>query len=384
MHGHFDELIVISILTLMLCGSFANTASASSVQIWYSLDNMYYNSEMSYRDVEFLNGTHGFVAGVTTEGIGGGVILATNDSGDSWFEVYHDTNQTFRQISIVNQSTIWVTGRGRLVYTTNGGQNWQNSCTIGSGTSGLSAVAFINNTHGWTSTNDILYATRDSGLTWLAVESWKYNDTSRDFYINASNIWIIGYYGIYYSSDLGDTWSQQFNYGGWALSFVDSHTAWAIADNMLAYSADGLNWNTLTPPRPSPLGGFNPPYFSDILFLTSSVGWIVGLETPVAFTPNGGLDWFTQNVETDARMNAIEFINETYGWMVGAKGTIMRTQKGNLYGERLWKGLTDHVIVLPIVIAFIGITSLFMIRRHVRKSRVLPNQSQGPTSIEPA
>lgn len=372
-----------SLVIMMFFLGFVHPAAANDTPIWDILDNPYSNSDISFKDVKFLNSTHGFVVGVTTEGIGGGVILFTNNSGDSWFEQHHDANQRFRQISIVNQNVIWVTGLGGLVYTTDGGLNWANSTTIGSGLSGLGAISFVNETHGWTSTNKVLYTTSDSGVTWEDVASWQYNDTARDFHISDSRIWLIGYYGIYYSSDFGSTWSQQFNQGGWSLSFTEGDIAWAVADNMLAQSNDGLIWNSQALPRISPFGGFNPPYFSDVLFLTGSIGWIAGLETPVSFTPNGGIDWYTQNTGTDnVRINALDFINVTHGWAAGSRGTIIRTTRGDSYTSRLWKGLTDHVIVLPIV-AFIAIISIFILKKRTRNTNTPANPTRNLESIEP-
>jgi len=372
------------VIMVFLLGSL-HPAAANDTPIWDILDNPHSNSEVSYKDVKFLNSTHGFVVGVTTEGIGGGVILYTNNSGDSWFEQHHDANQRFRQISIINQNVIWVTGYGGLVYTTDGGLNWTNSTTIGSGTSGLGAISFINETHGWTSTNEVLYTTSDSGATWEDIPSWQYNDTARDFHISGARIWLIGYYGIYYSSDFGGTWSQQFGQGGWSLSFTEGDIAWAVADNMLAQSNNGLNWNYQALPRISPFDGFSPPYYSDVLFLTSTIGWLAGLETPIAFTPNGGIDWYTQNTGTDnIRINGLDFINQTHGWAVGSRGTIIRTTMGDSYSLRLWKGLTDYVIVIPVAIAaVIGMISIVMLWKRIRNKNIPAHPTRKLESIEP-
>lgn len=381
----FIVSISATLVIMMLILGSAQPATTPNTPTWDILDNPYSGSDVSYKDVRFLNGTHGYVVGVTTEGIGGGVILFTNDSGNSWSEQYHDESQAFRQISIVNQNVIWITGRGGLVYTIDGGLHWINSTPIGSGTSGVSAISFANETHGWTSTNDVLYSSRNSGISWAVVTSWQYNDTARDFYIQGSRIWLIGYFGIYYSSDFGNTWSQQYNQGGWALSFTEGDIGWAVADNMLAHSNNGLIWKSQAVPRRAPFGGFNPPYFSDVLFLTSSIGLLAGLETPISFTPNGGVDWYIQITGTnDVRMNSLDFINETYGWAVGSRGTILRTTKGNFYSSRLWKGLTDYVIVIPILISFIGITSILVIKRHTQSRHRSAKSAQNIiTSIEP-
>jgi photosystem II stability/assembly factor-like uncharacterized protein len=350
----------------VLFGGSMHTVTANDEPVWEELANPYTDTEVTFRDIVFINETHGWVVGITTEGIGGGVILHTNDGGNSWQEQHHDTTQAFRQISVVNNNTIWVTGRGGLVYTIDGGQEWKNSTTIGSGTSGLLSLSFINSTHGWTTTNRNLYKTVNGGQTWENVTSWTMDDTARDFFIQNSELWVIGFYGIYYSSDFGNTWSQLFGLGGWSMCFIDSNGAWAVDDEMIAYSFDGLVWNTQPLPRPSPFGAINQPYFSDILFLDSSHGWVCGLETPIAYTPNGGRDWYEQGIELDVRIMALEFLNQSHGWAVGSDGTILRTTHGGVYGTRLWQGLTDYVIMYPLSISLIGTLSAFIVIRHYK------------------
>lgn len=361
--------IITLLAILVLFGGSVHTVTANNDPIWEELTNPYTDTEVTFRDVVFINETHGWVTGITTEGIGGGVILHTNDGGNSWHEQHHDATQAFRQISVVSDNTIWVAGRGGLVYTLDGGQEWRNSTTIGSGTSGLPSVIFTNSTHGWTSTNRNLYKTVNGGHTWENVTSWNIDDTARDFFIRNSEFWIIGFYGIYYSTDFGITWTQLFEKGGWSLCFIDSNGAWAVADDMIAYSIDGLVWNTQPLPRPSPFGAINPPYFSDIFFLDSSNGWVCGLETPVAFTPNGGRDWYDQGIEEGIRIMALAFLNQSYGWAVGSNGIIFRTTHGSVYRTRLWQGLTDYVILYPISLSLIGVLSAAIIIRHYRRKK---------------
>ena len=100
----------------------------------------------------------------------------------------------------------------------------------------------------------------------------------------------------------------------------------------------------------APLFRLRPPYTTDIVFLNRDDGWIGGIETPVMFTPNGGVDWYEQTVPEyvtshDARIMALDFINQTYGWAVGDMGVIMKTNKGNHLGSRLWYGLADPIFL---------------------------------------
>lgn len=354
---------------------FVQPTTADNPPIWEITEHPYVDSDVTFRDVIFINRTHGWVVGITTEGIGGGVILHSNNSGLSWHEQHHDAEQSFRQIAAIDDRSFWVSGFGCLVYTTDGGKHWFNSTRIGPGTSGLGGLIFYNVTHGWTSTYSNLYKTSDSGQSWENVSSWIFDDTARDFHIRNSEIWAIGFYGIYYSSDFGGEWTQLYPQGGGAMSFLETGEAWAIGSSMLASSLDGYTWQTHELPRPSPFGGYYPPYFSAVSFIDSSNGWLGSIETPIVYTPNGGLDWYDQGVEFDTAIMGLEFINRTHGWAVGSKGTILRTTKGNEIGTRLWKGLTDYVILAPIGLAIIGIVTVAILRKHHRGERL-------PQSIE--
>ena len=363
-------LLIFTVLVICINGSITSI-SANDAPIWESIDHPYDDPDLRLRDVVFINRTHGWIVGITSEGNSGGVILYTNNSGNSWQVQHHDASQPFRQIAVVNSDTLWIAGRGMLVYTTNGGQQWHNSTIIGSGTSGLLSVIFVNETHGWTSTKRDLYRTIDGGHSWENMSSWIIDDTVRNFHVYNSEMWAIGFYGIYYSDDYGNTWTQLFDRGGWSLSFVNEYEAWAVADNMVAHSFDGMSWYSQSLPRPSPLGGVYPPYFSDILFLDRSNGWIGGLETPIAYTPNGGWDWYDQGVAGGIRINSLEFLNRTHGWAVGSEGTILRTTRGNVIGVRLWNGLTDYIILSITGFAFIGVLTIIIVGRRFYRRRHL-------------
>lgn len=370
------------IFTLAIClGGFIQPTTADDFPIWEATEHPYIDSDVSFRDVVFVNRTHGWVTGITSEGIGGGVILHSNDGGESWYEQYHDSEQWFLQIAVINYNTLWVAGLGGMVYTTDGGNHWHNSTRIGSGTTGLIGVIFNNSTHGWTSTNHDLFRTIDAGQSWENVSSWVFDDSGREYYIRNSEIWIIGFQGIYYSDDFGVEWAQVYSQGGWSMSFVENGGAWAVGDNMLASSADGVSWTAQALPRPTPFGGYYPPYFSDMFFIDPSNGWLGGSETPISYTPNGGLDWYDQGVEIDTRIMGIELINQTHGWAVGSKGTILRTTRGNTIGTRLWKGLTDYVILVPIGVTIIGIVAVFMLRKRQRRERQSPQSNEPSSSI---
>jgi photosystem II stability/assembly factor-like uncharacterized protein len=200
-------------------------------------------------------------------------------------------------------------------------------------------------------------------------------------------IWACGYFGTYHSADGGETWAKKSNGGGWAMSFVSEEEAWTVDDNRLAHMTDGENWVELTVPGGLPWLRLRGPYLTDIQFVGKDNGWIVGQETPVMYTPDGGANWYRQGVpaevtDTQPRIYAIHCIDQTNGWAVGSQGTIMRSTSANSVGMRLWGGSGD---LLPIsIIAAVAVAAAaggVVMVRH-RKGGIVPATPETAPSPE--
>ncbi|MDF1541171.1 MAG: YCF48-related protein [Candidatus Thorarchaeota archaeon] len=348
--------------------------------VWDSIEHDYSSSYAVFRDISFINETHGWIVGENGTGIKGGIILHTNDGGVTWnLQLYNET-QSFRHIEVIDQNTLWTTGDGGLFYTFNAGSTWNYlSIDALSTDSTISTVEFFNNTYGWTAADGSIFATTNGGMNWESGPSWPFDeDRPRMFhFISDSEVWCIGYYGIYHSTNGGETWLQRFNKGGWAFSFVSNREAWAVADGMLAHYVDGESWNDLPLPR-SPSGSLvDPPYFTDILFLDANQGWIAGLETQIAYTNNGGIDWYQQKVAGSGieRIMSLDMINSTHGWATGTWGIILRTSTGTSLGELLQIRIP---IVLLLSIFGAGIVMVvitiggFIFRSRRRRKQKIP------------
>ncbi len=149
--------------------------SAQNDATWEVLSHDYINSDAFPRDVAFLNASHGWVLSQNESFTSHGIILHTKDGGDSWQLQLYNASQLYRRIFIVDNETLWVTGRSGLCYTEDGGQTW-NTTIIGGAFELFYGVHFINRTHGWTASNDNMYRTADGGQSWQIVESWTFDD----------------------------------------------------------------------------------------------------------------------------------------------------------------------------------------------------------------
>lgn len=358
-------LLVLLLFPMVNAATNLNTVETGPRQTqsptWINLETPY--SEAIYRDVEFINASHGWVVGISNETTTtGGIILYTEDGGDSWETQLLDDNQIFRQIDIVNSDTVWVTGLGRLFFTIDAGKSWETSVVAGA-LSGMSTVRFRNNTYGLTATANTLYETTDRGLTWHSIPGWPFNDSPRDIeFLNEREVWAIGYEGIYHSQDGAETWEKVVNEGGWSLTFPKKDNGWGISDGALLHMTKNSTWEKRVIPGPLPAFRLDLPYCSDIQFVNEQNGWIVGKETPVMHTSDGGVTWYEQSGANahSSRLMAVCFIDETHGWSVGYDGCILRTSNGNnldillLSGEgipyQLILGLIAVAITVPLCI----------------------------------
>ena len=137
---------------------------------------------------------------------------------------------------------------------------------------------------------------------------------------------------------------------------------------MLAHMVDGSTW--IEQPLP-PTGYSRHPYLTDVQFLNSTHGWIVGREPMVAHTQNGGIDWYEQSVSVDTRVNAVCFINESLGWAICYDGNILRTDRGNVLATYLWSTSSPGIVIyatIVIVIVTVGSLGLLLFMRKRRGS----------------
>lgn len=368
------SLSVVLLLTLLgfayaglpMASTYAANIEPAQTQTttWISLENDY--PEAIFRDVEFINSSHGWV-------VAGGIILHTEDSGDSWETQLADDSQAFRQLEVVNERTVWVTGLGCLYFTNDSGESWHTSVAYSS-LSTMSMVEFFNETHGWTATMQMLFKTTDGGQTWQNVTGWTFDDHPKDMqFLNEYEVWAIGYDGVYHSDDGAETWEKVFDKGGWSLTFPNQDEGWAISDGYLFHMEQDHTWEELAVPGRLPSFRLTPPYSSDIQFIDDQHGWIVGGEIPVMHTPNGGSNWYQQSVPADIgeRMMAVCFVDEVHGWVVGYDGCILRTSTGGNLDALLLSGQEDLLLIAlgtaGIAIALtIGTLGLRWRRRTIR------------------
>ncbi len=363
------------------------------VAIWEELENPWRDTSDALYDIAFLNSSHGWATGKgdvgTGRGEGGwGVVLQTKDGGDTWSLSYSNRSIRPNFIEIVDSDTVWIATNRGLLNTSDGGRTWYMDHAE---PRSYRTVAFKNSTHGWTSRRRELLYTVDGGHIWKPVESWSFDTGLYQIrFVGKQLMWAGGYDGIFHSQNGGQTWTQQSNETGYGLAIVSETEGWACyLDRHLSHMIDGQYWIEKHPPSRVSYSHWAPSHYTDLEFINPKQGWMVGSIVGVAYTPDGGLNWYEQKLPPRwSGLKAVDFINETHGWAVGWDGKIYRTRTGNQCGRRLVREgyvirgplmggwvIPRSTVVCVILVAFGGIVSLQLLERYLEKRKAEPIQA---------
>ncbi|WP_458625890.1 WD40/YVTN/BNR-like repeat-containing protein [Winogradskyella sp. PC D3.3] len=207
-----------------------------------------------YDAMDFWNDDEGIAIGDPTEDCMS--IIITRDGGETWTKLSCDDLPKAKEgeaafaasdtnIAIIGDRT-WVATGGRasrILYSSNKGNTWEvyeTPIVQGAPTTGIYSVDFYDETHGFAiggdytkpnQTNNNKIRTNDGGKTWHVVA----NGTGPGYrscvqYVpnsNAKELVAVGFKGIDYSNDAGNTWSHLSDKGFYTLRFINDSVAFA-------------------------------------------------------------------------------------------------------------------------------------------------------------
>jgi photosystem II stability/assembly factor-like uncharacterized protein len=125
-------------------------------------------------EVHFINKQEGFVSGIANQPVNGGILLYTNNGGQTWqqraqtilageyiWKIQTPDNKNFFasvESGITSSNT-------RALKSADGGRTW-NVMVVRNAYDRLQAIGFIDSLRGWTGGNTYLYETKNGGRTW--------------------------------------------------------------------------------------------------------------------------------------------------------------------------------------------------------------------------
>ena len=208
----------------------------------------------------FDDGVHGIAVGDPTEDCPS--IILTENGGTSWTKIPCDNLPKFEEgeaffaasntnLKIINK-TVWMASGGKKsnVYKSlDYGNTWVEYSTPiiqGEGSQGIYSMDFSDENNGIIMGGDYSKSldnkankavTKDGGKTWNLIAVGKNpNYKSCVQYVpntNGQEIFAVGYTGISYSKDGGNTWKEVSKEKYFTIQFIDKNTAWLSGNNKI-------------------------------------------------------------------------------------------------------------------------------------------------------
>jgi photosystem II stability/assembly factor-like uncharacterized protein len=310
------------------------------------------HTTLPYWDICFADTNYGYIAGNSA------TIIKTTNGGTDWqTQIAGDNRSLFTVYAFDSLKVIAGGFAGKVVITTDGGNNWTQLPNI---QSNVNRIKFFDSLNGFAITTGSNFQSTDGGYTWIyrpdlhnpegnwnldfpdlqngyiagarmqlmktadAGVTWSktiINDDFLNVYLkDEQNGFINSSKKIYKTTDGGATLSvlESFPYyesnSTVAMTFVDSLVGFVGSGNypkIYKTTDGGVDWNIAT------ITGLidTLTWFNKIFLLNSEIGWAVTSDGGIVKTTNGGVHWFAQlNILNETSISSIYFTDSLYGW----------------------------------------------------------------------
>ena len=279
-------------------------------------------------------------------------------------------NASFRGLSVVNNSVVWVSGTGGTVLrTVDGGANWENVSVPNMDKTDFRDVeGFDKNTAivmGIASPARF-YKTTDRGQNWKLV----YFDDREEVFFDGMSFWnkrngiafsdpVNGRHLLIRTTDGGDTWEEipadgipekldpEFGFAasGTGMPVKGRNTVWlgmgGIKSRVFKSENGGLNWSVAETPVVH--GGQSTGIYS-VAFKNKKVGIAVGgdymnqaIQNTMAHTQDGGTTWHLPEKQTHQYRECVAHYRGNTFFAVGPSGFDRTTDNGKNWAPHYWE-----------------------------------------------
>ena len=279
-------------------------------------------------------------------------------------------NASFRGLSVVNNSVVWVSGTGGTVLrTVDGGANWENVSVPNMDKTDFRDVeGFDKNTAivmGIASPARF-YKTTDRGQNWKLV----YFDDREEVFFDGMSFWnkrngiafsdpANGHHLLIRTTDGGDTWEEipadgipekldpEFGFAasGTGMPVKGRNTVWlgmgGIKSRVIKSENGGLNWSVAETPVVH--GGQSTGIYS-VAFKNKKVGIAVGgdymnqaIQNTMAHTQDGGITWHLPEKQTHQYRECVAHYRGNTFFAVGPSGFDRTTDNGKNWAPHYWE-----------------------------------------------
>lgn len=290
------------------------------------------NSFAWFKDIFFLDAQHGWIVGTD------GVILSTENGGQTWLQDKKFTNDAFVQIRFSSRMNGWllcernVYERGNdatsyLRRTTDGGRTWERIEFQDGGRERVTRLLFnADGTAMAFGEGGIFYKLQDDGVTWKKMQTAIHYLLLDGAFADGSLGAIVGTGGtILFTEDAGFTWLKATLLGDTSTRFnavyFGSKAAWAVGTKgrIFRSNSGGRLWRQQNSTVTANL--------NDVYFTGPTNGWAVGDHGIVVQTRDAGETWYDVKSTVTHRLEKVIFSGGR-GWAIGFGGTVLTYDEG--------------------------------------------------------
>ncbi len=274
------------------------------------------------RDVSFADNLNGYVVGT-------GFVARSSDGGFTWTQqVSPYTGDINEVVAPSLNHAIAGCDAGNVLFTTDGGNNWNLVATGIAGTnSDILAIDFINDNLGIVAAyNGTVAKSTNGGASWSIISTITgYNPWDMDM-VDSLYAWVVGTgERISRTTDGGLTWTQQLAIGGlgtYGVSFIDKNRgiAGGTGGNTYFTTNGGDSWNSSSTPPGNTVWGI---HFVESPVL-GSLGMTACASGYVYTSTDGGDNWRLEPRYTISTFDDIYMTDAANAWIVGNSGTILK------------------------------------------------------------
>ncbi len=290
-------------------------------------------------------------------------LVPIQSFGGSWngwiYQNPYPTSNHLYAVKFVTPKKGWIAGeQGVILYTENGGETWEYQ---ESGTEQtIKSLFFINERQGWavggesrTREKGVIVHTEDGGKSWVQQQGDFNSPLNSVLFLSEKEGWIVGNQGILlHTIDAGKKWERQRSLGVMraiaSVYFINARTGWILAGDEIYRTTDGgknwdRTWLDITLPRGGGVamditGAPMPPEWNqgEIYFINEKKGWAVTGFWHIFSTEDGGKTW-TNQFSTKAMsydLRHISFSDDKKGCAAGSS-IICTEDGGKTWNERL-------------------------------------------------